>query len=85
MTKLSFWLLLFGGLDNMTVAELENDLIPYRAARDKILAGQSVTIGDMQLRRPDLAMIEGRIKELEFRIARLSAPTHSSVVFRGGA
>lgn len=68
-----------------TLEELQQDLVLYKAARDKILTGQSVTIGDMQLRRPDLAMIEARIKELEFRIARMSAPTHSYVVFRGGA
>ncbi len=54
-----------------TLTELQTDLQNYKTARDKILNGQSYTIGSRQLRRPDLAEIEKRIEYLEHRIAML--------------
>jgi len=50
---------------------LQSDLALYRAAREAILTGQEYTIGSRRLRRPDLAVIEKKIEELETRIAML--------------
>lgn len=54
-----------------TITELQTDLASYKAARDKILLGQEYSIGNRKLRRPDLAVIERTIRELEHRIAML--------------
>ncbi len=70
-----------------TLSTLQSDLATYRAARDKILNGQSYTIGSRQLRRPDLAEVEKRIEQLEYRIAMLdnnSGRIKSTNVIFGG-
>ena len=54
-----------------TLSTLQEDLAAYRAARLKILEGQEYSIGSRKLRRPDLAVIEKTIRELETRIAML--------------
>jgi hypothetical protein len=54
-----------------TLATLQEDLAAYRAARLKILSGQEYWIGSRKLRRPDLAVVESTIRELETRIAML--------------
>jgi len=51
-----------------TVTELEQELSLYKTARDKILSGQEYSIGGRSVRRPDLASIEARIRELENRL-----------------
>ncbi len=52
-----------------TLTTLQNDLVLYRQAREAILTGQEYAIGSRRLRRPDLAVIEKKIEELETRIA----------------
>jgi hypothetical protein len=54
-----------------TLSTLQEDLVAYRAARLKILRGQEYWIGSRKVRRPDLALVENAIKELETRIAIL--------------
>jgi hypothetical protein len=54
-----------------TLSTLQEDLVAYRAARLKILSGQEYWIGSRKVRRPDLALVENAIKELETRIAIL--------------
>jgi len=52
-----------------TITQLTQDLNMYRSAREKILLGQEYSIGGRSLRRPDLALVEKKIQELEARIA----------------
>ena len=54
-----------------TISELTETLNAYKAARTKILNGQEYSIGGRRLRRPDLAEVEARIRELETRILLL--------------
>lgn len=51
---------------------LQSDLVLYRQAREAILSGQEYAIGSRRLRRPDLAIIEKKIEEIETRITMLS-------------
>lgn len=69
-----------------TIAQIQNDLNLYRQAREKILLGQEYTIGSRKLRRPDLAVIEKSIRDLETRLAIASNQGRiksASVVFGG--
>jgi len=66
-----------------TLEELQAELQQYEAARDRILTGQSYSIGEMTLRRPDLKWIEERIKELRFQIARYQGLSHAYPLFGG--
>ena len=66
-----------------TLAELQADLVLYKAARNKILVGQSYSIGDVTLARPDLKVVESRIRDLEFQISRFQGLTHSYPIFGG--
>jgi hypothetical protein len=66
------------------LTDLQADLALFVAARDKILLGEAVTIGNMSLRRPQLPFVEKRIQELRFDISRLQSTggvSHSVPVF----
>lgn len=52
----------------------------YLAAEAKILGGQSVSMGDRQLQRADLAEVRAEIKVLQVAVARESAAANG----RGG-
>jgi hypothetical protein len=69
-----------------TIAQIQNDLNLYRQAREKILLGQEYTIGSRKLRRPDLAVVEKSIRDLETRLAialNQGRIKSASVVFGG--
>lgn len=61
----------------MTVKEkkkkLQNRLELYYEAEEKVLAGQSFTIGSRSMTRADLGKIQDMIKELEGQIAAIEA------------
>lgn len=66
--------------------QLVQDLNLYRQAREKILLGQEYSIGSRKLRRPDLAVIEKSIRDLETRLAialKQGRIKSASVVFGG--
>ena len=68
------------------LSTLQNDLALYRSAREAILTGQEYTIGSRRLRRPDLAVIEKKIEELEARIemAKKGGKINTGHVIFGG-
>lgn len=74
-----------------TVAELQTEVVLLRAARDKALTGQRVSLqrGGMSIDRGDLATIQKILDAKEIELARLQAGnggrpvSHSVVVFRG--
>lgn len=74
-----------------TVAELQADVVLLRAARDKALTGQRVSLqrGGMSIDRGDLATIQKILDAKEIELARLQAGgggrpmSHSVAVFRG--
>ena len=73
-----------------TIADLQAEIVLLRAARDKALTGQRVTLnkGGMSIDRGDLATIQGILTSKEIELARLQAGngrpvSHSVVVFRG--
>lgn len=73
-----------------TVAELQAEVVLIRAARDKALTGQRVSLqrGGMSIDRGDLATIQKILESKEIELARLQAGngrpvSHSVAVFRG--
>lgn len=53
------------------IQQLKERLEKYYDAEDKILKGQSYTIGSRQLTRASLAAVQDKIKELEAEIEML--------------
>lgn len=73
-----------------TVADLQAEVVLLRAARDKALTGQRVTLqrGGLHIERGDLAAIQKILDAKEIELARLQAGggrpmSHSVAVFRG--
>jgi len=65
-----------------TLAELQAELVAYKAARDAILTGaQSYSIAGRSLTRADLAFVQGHIDGLESRIDRKSSGVKTAPVF----
>jgi len=68
-----------------TLAELQAGLAKYKAARDRILLGQSYEVSGRKLTRANLRDVEARIAELEQRIAiAQSGGIRTSTVTFGG-
>lgn len=53
------------------LTRLRNRLELYYEAEEKILNGQSYTIGDLTLTRADLGKVNKKIEELEVKISTL--------------
>jgi hypothetical protein len=53
------------------IERLKKRLDQYYEAEEKILLGQSVTIGDNQITRASLSAVQDKIKELEEQIEAL--------------
>lgn len=74
-----------------TIAELQAEILLLRAARDKALIGQRVTLnsGGQNIERGDLATIQSILTAKEIELARLQAGnggrpvSYSVAYFRG--
>jgi hypothetical protein len=65
-----------------TLAELQAELVAYKAARDAILTGaQSYTIAGRSLTRADLKFVQEHIDGLSVRIDRKSNGVKTAPVF----
>lgn len=65
-----------------TLAELQNELAMYKKAEREILLGaQQYEIAGRKVTKASLPVIREAVRDLEMRIAMLTQPMHSNVVF----
>lgn len=58
-------------MENQRLKSMRRRLDAYYEAEEKILKGQSYTIGSRELKRADLTAVQKEIKELEVKIEAL--------------
>lgn len=59
--------------DTVTLSQAQETLALYRTAEQKILRGQSYTIGDRNLTRADLRWVQSGIKQYQGIVQKLTS------------
>ena len=62
----------------LTLAQVEARLVLYVAAEEKILEGQSYTLGGRSLTRADLGAVQKTIADLDAKCQQLSGTTNTA-------